>query len=70
MTIKKFKIIRADRAAMQVEVDDIVYDSVKHDYGLASDDTRITGIEHVSVTFKEDGDYPFFTIPRADLQEV
>lgn len=68
--VKQFRIIREDRAAMEVEVGDIVYDSAKHDYGLANDDTRITGIEHVSVTFKEDGDYPFFTIPRADLEEI
>lgn len=68
--VKQFRVIREDRAAMEVEIGDIVYDSIKHDYGLANDDTRITGIEHVSVTFKEDGDYPFFTIPRQDLEEL
>lgn len=46
----------------------IVYSLRGHDYGLASDDTRMTGIEHVSVTLKPDGDYPSFTIPRADLE--
>lgn len=70
MAIKQFKILRADRAAMPVEVGDVVYNSAKYDYGLANDDTRITGIEHVSVTFKEDGDYPFFTIPRQDLEQI
>jgi len=68
---KAYKIIRADRSANEAtEVGDIVYESAKHDYGLASDDTDITGIYHVSVTFNEDGDYPFFTIPFEDLEEV
>lgn len=47
-----------------------VYKSAKHDYGCASDDTRITGVHHISVTLKEDGDYPFFTHPLHLLQEV
>jgi hypothetical protein len=47
-----------------------VYAAVMHDYGLASDDTRITGVHHISVTFKEDGDYPFFTHPLHLLQEI
>lgn len=38
------------------------------DYGLAKDDTRMTGVEHVSVTLNSDGSSPFFTIPRADLE--
>lgn len=47
-----------------------VYKCAKHDYGCASDDTRVTGVQHISVTFKEDGDYPFFTHPLHLLQEV
>lgn len=47
-----------------------VYESTKHDYGCASDDTRHTGVQHISVTFKEDGDYPFFTHPLHQLQEI
>lgn len=41
-----------------------------HDYGLSNDDTRHTGVEHTSVSLKEDGDYPFFTIPVYKLREV
>ena len=48
----------------------IVYKQKYHDYGLASDDTRITGVEHISVTLNSDGDYPGFTIPRYQLEEV
>lgn len=48
----------------------IVYDLRGYDYGLASDDTRITGIHHVSVTLKPDGDYPSFTIQKNSLEIV
>lgn len=48
----------------------IVYDSRKHDYGLANDDTRYTGIPHISVTLDENGDYPVFTVAEHDLEQV
>ncbi|AWH15524.1 hypothetical protein [Pseudomonas phage 98PfluR60PP] len=47
-----------------------VYKSTKHDYGCASDDTRITGVEHISLSLKPDGDYPFFTHPVHLLKEL
>lgn len=49
---------------------DIVYDTKGYDYGCASDDTRMFGYEHISVSSKEDGDYPFFTIPLGHLEEI
>lgn len=42
----------------------VAYECAKYDYGSASDDTRITGIKHISLSLKEDGDYPFFTHPE------
>lgn len=48
----------------------IVYKLLQHDYGLARDDTNITGIEHISVTLEEDGGYPSFTVPLDDLMEM
>lgn len=48
----------------------IVYSCAKHDYGLADDDTRLTGIRHVSVTLNPDGDYPFFTVPEGSIERV
>lgn len=35
----------------------------QYDYGSASDDTRITGVKHISLRLKPDVDYPFFTHP-------
>lgn len=48
----------------------IVYDTRGYDYGCASDDTRETGYEHISVTLKEDGGYPFFTVPVTALEKL
>ncbi len=48
----------------------VVYDQKYHDYGLSSDDTRQTGVEHVTVTLKPDGDYPGFTVPKHQLEPI
>lgn len=48
----------------------IVYRCKGWDYGMANDDTRLTGIEHISVTLDAGGGYPFFTIPKRDLEMV
>ena len=69
--IKKYKVLQANRAAdREVKSGDIVYYAIYYDYGLSSDDTNYTGIEHISVTRNEDGGYPFFTIPLRDLKEI
>jgi len=65
----KYRLIRGDRASQNVKAGDIVYGCIYHDYGSANADTRDTGIDHISVSLKEDGGYPYFTIPRADLKE-
>lgn len=48
----------------------IVYDAGCYDYSLAADDTRLTGVEHVSVTLNSSGGYPFFTIPKRQLDKA
>lgn len=67
MTTKKYKLL-ADR--FDAPAGSIVYKFNKYDYGLASDDTRYTGIEHISVTLNEDGDYPSFTVPLNQLKSI
>lgn len=52
------------------EKGDIVYQCTKHDYGLADEDTHFSGIVHISVTLDENGDYPFFTVPIHNLEEI
>ena len=48
----------------------VVYDPVVYDYGLASDDSRYTGIEHITVTLDPAGDYPVFTVARHDVEPL
>jgi hypothetical protein len=68
VTIKKYRIKGAN--SKNHPVGTICYDFLHHDYGLASDDTRFTGVQHVSVTLKSDGGYPSFTIPASNLEEI
>ncbi len=66
MSVKKFEVVHGTSPA----VGTIVYKCAYHDYGLARDDTNHTGIEHISVTLKPDGDYPSFTIPHHYLKPL
>lgn len=47
-----------------------VYRVSKYDYGLANDDSRFTGIPHMSVTLDPAGDYPFFTVAEGEIEYV
>ena len=67
MYLKKYRL-KFDRFGHAAGT--IVYDCKGHDYGCANDDTRFTGIEHISVTTNEDGDYPFFTVSRNYLESI
>lgn len=46
----------------------IVFEFTGCDYGLSDDDTRHTGIEHVSVTLRRGGGHSSFTHPKRDLE--
>lgn len=48
----------------------IVYDFIQHDYGLANDDTRMTGVKHVSVTLDKHGVGQSFTVPETALKAI
>lgn len=63
--MKKYKL-KYDR--FEHTVGTIVQDYNGFDYGLSHDDSRVTGIEHTSVSL--DGELPFFTIPVEDLDEI
>ena len=72
MTPKKFEVLEGSdlKSGQTVKAGDIVYDIRGYDYGLASDDTRIFGEDHKSVTWESDGSYPSFTIPKRLLKEI
>jgi len=65
--MKKYKLL-TDR--FEHKKGTIVYDQSGYYYGLSSDDTNVTGIEHISVTLNKNGDYPGFTVSVEDLKEV
>lgn len=69
-TPQAYRIRRASQLNKDAVQGTTVYLCRGYDYGLASDDTRATGIEHVSVTMNSNGDYPSFTIPLRDLEKV
>lgn len=69
----KYKIKEGYRGASGQKSGTICYDIRGWDYGLASDDTRMTGIEHISVTEDPNGNSenkPSFTIPRQGLEVI
>ena len=66
--ILKFEMLKDSQIERQAVKGSIVYDCIKYDYGLAKDDTRITGVEHTSVTLESDGGYPYFTVPVEDIK--
>lgn len=48
----------------------VVYRQSGYDYGLSNDDSRVTGIEHVTMTLNSDGGYPGFTVPVHAIGEI
>ena len=74
MKVRKYRIkdtpVLGGAADSHSKQGDIVYGLNKYDYGLASDDTRATGFKHISVTLDPTGDYPSFTIPVHNLEEL
>lgn len=65
-----YKMLKNSALEPEAKAGTIVYSLRSWDYGLAKDDTRFSGIEHVSVTLKADGDYPSFTVPRSDIGAI
>lgn len=74
MKVRKYRI--KDTPVLGGAVDklatkgDIVYQCTKYDYGCASEDSHFSGFKHMSVTLDPTGDYPFFTIPVHNLEEL
>lgn len=52
------------------KVGTVVYLFAGYDYGLARDDTKITGVEHIGVSLKRGGRAPSFTHPLPDLEPI
>lgn len=70
MAVKRFRVLKDSALEPKAKAGTIVYNFLGCDYGLAGDDTRLTGLEHRSVTLSEDGRQSSFTIPCRDLEEI
>lgn len=68
--MNKYKLIAPINHAPDAEVGCTVYEYTGCTYGLVSEDTHMTGIEHIAVTLKSDGDTPFFTAPIRSLVKL
>lgn len=70
MTPQKYRMLKDSDLNPDVKAGDIVYEALDYDYGLARDDTLITKIKHISVTTKEDGSSPLFTVKEKNLEKI
>ncbi len=69
-TIVKYRMLSNSILEPKATRGATVYSIRSHDYGLANDDTRMTGRHHTSVTLDPNGGYPFFTVPTDELEMI
>ena len=62
-----FRLLRDSDLRSEARAGTTVYSCRLGTYGLAAQDTRMTGRRHRCVTLDPEGGYPFFTVPEADL---
>lgn len=67
---KAYKMLEDSKLEPKVVKGTTVFKCLKHDYGCANDDTRNTGIRHISLTLNSSGDYPFFTAPESAIEAL
>jgi len=70
MPYKAYRMLRDSTVNTEVKAGATVYDCKGWDYGVANDDTRMTGVAHQSVTLDPEGGYPSFTVPVRDLEPI
>ena len=68
--MSKYRLLRDSIHEPKAKTGTVVYSIKWSDAGLASADTRLTGIRHRTVTLNEDGDYPGFTVPEDDIELI
>src|SRR5205085_10835163 len=62
-----FRLMRDSDLCSEARAGTTVYSCILGTYGVAAQDTRMTGRRHRCVTLDPEGGYPFFTVPEADL---
>ena len=61
-----FRLMRDSDLCPEARAGTTVYSCILGTYGLAAQDTRMTGRRHRCVTLDPEGGYPFFTVPDAN----
>lgn len=69
MALKKY-LIEIDSINPMARKGTYVYECTRYDYGAAKTDTALLNRHCVTVTYNEDGDYPFLVLPMDILSEV
>lgn len=67
---RRFKLLTDSKLEPRATAGTIVYRCSGYDYGCARDDYAATGIPHIALTLDPTGDYPFFTHPAPDAEEL
>lgn len=65
-----YEMLSNSKIEPEATIGKTVYKCAKHDYDCAGDDTRATGVEHISLSLTPDGDYPFFTHRVSELKKL
>lgn len=68
--VRKYEVLKDSVLERKAKVGTVVYDYHGYDYGCANDDTRMTGVEHQTMTLDPEGGGPFFTMPCRDLKLI
>lgn len=66
----KYKMLKDSKLEPRAKTGCTVYSCAHSDYGMADDDTCMSGVVHVSVTLNSDGSYPFFTVPTDHVERA
>jgi hypothetical protein len=66
----KFRVLKQSKLEKRAKPGTIVYGCLQCDYGCANQDSRHFKKPYASFTLKEDGGYPFFTMPVSDVERV
>ena len=69
-TPERYRLMKDSKLEPEAKAGTTVYRCLMHDYSMADLDRRMTGVPHISVTLRQDGDYPFFTVPEPDLERI
>lgn len=65
-----WRVLKQSKLEKRAKPGTVIYSCIEPGYGVANLDTRVSGIKHGSFTLKEDGGYPFFTMPMRDVEKI